>query len=144
MKTARATAAKGKGVSLARRLRWPRSAAQKTAAVAARAAAAEAPPRDLAAQPLAPGREGPWRKKITACARENTRAAAAQGVSLTSRLRRLRRLGVDPTDETSDAKAEFAAEKVEITLGGKNGRIKGSLGTEECHPRRDAPKNEQF
>jgi hypothetical protein len=48
--------------------------------------------------------------------------------------------GVDPIDETFDAKAELAANKVEITLGGRNGRLKISSDTEECHPQRDTPR----
>ena len=40
-------------------------------------------------------------------------------------------LGVDPKDETFDAKGELAAERVELALGGRSGRIKGPLDTKE-------------
>ena len=51
--------------------------------------------------------------------------------------------GVDPTDETFDAKAELAANKVENALGGRNGRLRISSDTEECHPQRNTPRTGQ-
>ena len=52
-------------------------------------------------------------------------------------------LGADPKDETLNARAELAAERVEIALGGRNSRIKGSLDMKECRPWRDASRASQ-
>ena len=51
--------------------------------------------------------------------------------------------GVDPTDKASGAKAESGAERAEATLVCRNGHIKGSLDSEECHSRHNAPKANQ-
>ena len=98
--------ARSQGVPLAPCPQQQRPTARRTAAVAVRAAAVEPLPRNLAALPLIPA-EQPRREKTGACAEENARGSAAQGVSLAPRPRPAR----CPARETVAVAARAAAAK---------------------------------